>query len=586
MSCAEALRRCPQAVFVRPRHRTYRELLARGLGRGPRGRPDGRADRDRRGLPGRRGGRAGLPRAPGRRRGRAGGRPRRDEPLLLARRRRRCKVVAKVASDRRKPGGITVVRAGREAAFLAPFAVRAPARRRPAGRGAPAGAGVETIGELAALSDERAGAAPAREGRAPAPRPRPRHRPAAARRAGRRTSRSATRRPSRATSPTASGCTTSCGAWPLRARRAPGGVGPGRAHGDDEAALPGLLDPQPLDDAAGRARGRRADRRARLRRSSTARSPTGPARSGSSASGLEPRGLRAARARVRAACEERLGAVDGVAGALIGDDPALDAALAASAVAGLPRDAVSPLQGRLLQPAGADAGRADNRSRSKRSGATRRSWSRRQRPRSALHARARASLRRRRCARTSLQAGLDAIVDIRVGPALETSPRRGGPVRPRLLRRRQADDARVFRGGAPAVAAGRADHRSDNVVRGGSLLDDDGSRQRGMQPHHRPDGPRSRASRLTVIQTARREARRTASPSPLRAAWPPRSRGAGARGSTRARGAACAGTASPCGSSRGSGRPRRRTRRPRSGPRCTRRPRRFPRVTAQLTCAW
>ena len=35
------------------------------------------------------------------------------------------KVVAKVASDRRKPGGITVVPAGAEAAFLAPFAVRA-----------------------------------------------------------------------------------------------------------------------------------------------------------------------------------------------------------------------------------------------------------------------------------------------------------------------------------------------------------------------------------------------------------------------------------------------------------------------------
>jgi nucleotidyltransferase/DNA polymerase involved in DNA repair len=35
-----------------------------------------------------------------------------------------CKVVAKVASDRKKPGGITVVPGGREAAFLAPFPVR------------------------------------------------------------------------------------------------------------------------------------------------------------------------------------------------------------------------------------------------------------------------------------------------------------------------------------------------------------------------------------------------------------------------------------------------------------------------------
>src|SRR5918997_5105047 len=29
MSCAEALRRCPQAVFVRPRHQHYRELSRR-----------------------------------------------------------------------------------------------------------------------------------------------------------------------------------------------------------------------------------------------------------------------------------------------------------------------------------------------------------------------------------------------------------------------------------------------------------------------------------------------------------------------------------------------------------------------------
>ena len=35
-----------------------------------------------------------------------------------------CKVVAKVASDMRKPGGITYVPAGEEAAFLAPLPVR------------------------------------------------------------------------------------------------------------------------------------------------------------------------------------------------------------------------------------------------------------------------------------------------------------------------------------------------------------------------------------------------------------------------------------------------------------------------------
>jgi DNA polymerase-4 len=65
-----------------------------------------------------------------------------------------CKVVAKIASDRRKPGGITVVPQGREAEFLAPLDVRklpgvgprAEQRLRPAG--------IETIGALATLSDD------------------------------------------------------------------------------------------------------------------------------------------------------------------------------------------------------------------------------------------------------------------------------------------------------------------------------------------------------------------------------------------------------------------------------------------------
>ncbi len=64
-----------------------------------------------------------------------------------------CKVVCKVASDARKPGGLTVVVPGQEAAFLAPFDVRrlpgvgpkAEARLRPAGVG--------TTGALAAVTD-------------------------------------------------------------------------------------------------------------------------------------------------------------------------------------------------------------------------------------------------------------------------------------------------------------------------------------------------------------------------------------------------------------------------------------------------
>ena len=64
-----------------------------------------------------------------------------------------CKVVAKVASDRRKPGGITVVPPGREAAFLAPFAVRLLPGVGPRSEERMRAHGVTTIGELAALDD-------------------------------------------------------------------------------------------------------------------------------------------------------------------------------------------------------------------------------------------------------------------------------------------------------------------------------------------------------------------------------------------------------------------------------------------------
>src|SRR5206468_4168149 len=65
-----------------------------------------------------------------------------------------CKVVAKVASDRRKPGGITVVPAGREASFLAPFDVRKLPGVGPKAEERMRAAGIATVGELAALSDE------------------------------------------------------------------------------------------------------------------------------------------------------------------------------------------------------------------------------------------------------------------------------------------------------------------------------------------------------------------------------------------------------------------------------------------------
>jgi DNA polymerase-4 len=64
-----------------------------------------------------------------------------------------CKVVAKVASDRRKPGGIMVVPPGREAAFLAPFPVRLLPGVGPRAEDRMRAGGVATIGALAALDD-------------------------------------------------------------------------------------------------------------------------------------------------------------------------------------------------------------------------------------------------------------------------------------------------------------------------------------------------------------------------------------------------------------------------------------------------
>jgi DNA polymerase-4 len=63
------------------------------------------------------------------------------------------KVVCKVASDRRKPGGITVVPPGAEAAFLASYPVRALPGVGPRAEARLLAAGVETVGALAALSD-------------------------------------------------------------------------------------------------------------------------------------------------------------------------------------------------------------------------------------------------------------------------------------------------------------------------------------------------------------------------------------------------------------------------------------------------
>jgi DNA polymerase-4 len=64
------------------------------------------------------------------------------------------KLVAKVASDRDKPGGLTVVRPGEEAAFLAPLPVRVLWGVGPVTAQKLAETGVARVGELARLAEE------------------------------------------------------------------------------------------------------------------------------------------------------------------------------------------------------------------------------------------------------------------------------------------------------------------------------------------------------------------------------------------------------------------------------------------------
>jgi DNA polymerase-4 len=152
MSCSEARRRCPRAVFVRPRMSLYRDYSREvwsivheivpvveqagidegylDLGAVSPTFDDARAVAEA------------------------------VQAVIRARTRLSCsiglatsKVVAKVASDRRKPAGLTVVRPGREAAFLAPFAIRLLPGVGPRAEERLHAAGIDTVGKLAALED-------------------------------------------------------------------------------------------------------------------------------------------------------------------------------------------------------------------------------------------------------------------------------------------------------------------------------------------------------------------------------------------------------------------------------------------------
>ena len=152
MSAAEALRRCPSAVFVRPRHMLYRqysrvvwdtvgEIVPRIERTGiDEGYLDlGTVVDD---FTGARAVASAIQTA-----------VRAKTSLTCSLGVGTSKVVCKIASDRRKPGGVTVVPPGTEARFLAPLAVRLLPGVGPRAEQRLRRAGVGTIGELAALSE-------------------------------------------------------------------------------------------------------------------------------------------------------------------------------------------------------------------------------------------------------------------------------------------------------------------------------------------------------------------------------------------------------------------------------------------------
>ena len=152
MSAAEALRRCPHAVFLRPRHAVYRqysrvvwdtvgEIVPRvertGIDEGYLDLATIATDFTR--------ARAIASAVQTAVRGRTS--------LTCSLGVGTSKVVCKIASDRRKPGGMTVVPPGTEAAFLASLAVRLLPGVGPRAEARLRAAGVDTIGALAALAD-------------------------------------------------------------------------------------------------------------------------------------------------------------------------------------------------------------------------------------------------------------------------------------------------------------------------------------------------------------------------------------------------------------------------------------------------
>jgi DNA polymerase IV len=152
MSSAEALRRCPHAVFLRPRHALYGqysravwETVSQIVPRVERtGLDEGYLDLGTvaRDFVQARAVASAIQTS-----------VRGTTSLTCSLGLATSKVVCKIASDRRKPGGITVVSPGREPAFLASLPVRLLPGVGPRAEERLRRSGVTTIGALASLTD-------------------------------------------------------------------------------------------------------------------------------------------------------------------------------------------------------------------------------------------------------------------------------------------------------------------------------------------------------------------------------------------------------------------------------------------------
>jgi len=159
-----------------------------------------------------------------------------------------------------------------------------------------------------------------------------------------------------------------------------------------------------------------------------------------------------------------------MAGKLVAPDPALDAALAANAAAGLPAIDVSPLQGKLLHLIARIAG-ARRILEIGTLGGYSTIWLARALPEDGTLVTLESVPRHAEVARANIdRAGFGARVELRVGPALETLPTLTGPFDLVFVDADKANIPAYFdwarRLGRPGTVI-----VTDNVVRGGRVAD-------------------------------------------------------------------------------------------------------------------